>query len=206
MIITIFFPFQANNRITQLFAVHTPLYSLLVLIFIAVTTYLYVKIVFNPKYITDLMERYEYSLVKKNNEYFKLTMLKVLVVTALFLIIISLLPRLVMLVFRIPSYLIAQLIGGVAVVQLIGVFSDTLCQIDFYRSKAGSKIKEWSLCYVAFDEIEAQIKKGYLKGEGIEALVKPFRYSWGLPIRTVIDQYQIYVPSNSKEEARKLIL
>ena len=54
-------------------------------------------------------------------------------------------------------------------------------------------------------KIEAKIKSEYLKGKRINALVEPLRFTWGMPIRTAIDQYRIYTPEKDVQKARKLL-
>ena len=110
-----------------------------------------------------------------------------------------------MMILKIP-YLVATLIGGAGIITAVGVFSDVIRQLEFYKDKKESAIKNWSICYVAFDEIEAKIKSEFLKSKDILALVEPLRFTWGMPIRTMVDQYRIYVPADTKEEARNLII
>jgi len=62
-----------------------------------------------------------------------------------------------------------------------------------------------TVAYIAFDEIEAKVKSEYLKGNGINALVEPLRFTWGIPIRTAIDQYRIYTAARDVKKARRLI-
>jgi hypothetical protein len=59
---------------------------------------------------------------------------------------------------------------------------------------------------MAFDEFEASIKAEFLKNKGIQVLIEPFRFTWGMPVRTIVDQYKIYVPSEKKDEARNLLV
>jgi len=88
----------------------------------------------------------------------------------------------------------------------VGVFSDIIRQLEFFKNRQESGIKDWCICYIAFDEVEAKIKREHLKSKGISALVEPLRFSWGMPIRTIVDQYKIYVPTNKQQEARSLII
>ncbi len=178
-------------------------YAILIFVF----TYLYALIVFSSKYIVNLMNRYGYSLVstdKSNQDYLDDNMSKVLIISSLFLIGIAVIPDLAMSLLKIP-YLMATLIGGAGVITAVGVFSDIVNQLVFYKNKKDSGIKDWVICYVAFDEIEAKIKSEFLKSKSIPALVEPLRFTWGIPIRTMVDQYRIYTPINKQEEARNLI-
>jgi hypothetical protein len=110
-----------------------------------------------------------------------------------------------MMLLKIP-YSPANLFSAGILLVIVGVFSDIISQIGFFKDKFESGIKEWAICYVAFDEIEATIKSNYLKDQGIPALVEPLRFTWGLPIRTIVDQYRLYVPVNKNKEARDLLI
>lgn len=183
--------------------IYTVTYAVLIFIF----TYLYAWIVFSSKYIHSLVSKYNYSLVEKyksDADYLDNHMSKVLIITALFLTGIAVIPDLTMSLLKIP-YLMTTLIGGAGVITAVGVFSDILNQLVFFKNKKDSGIKEWTISYVAFDEIEARIKCEFLKNKGIPALVEPLRFTWGLPIRTMVDQYRIYTPINKQEEARNLV-
>ncbi|MDD5730008.1 MAG: hypothetical protein PHN57_02650 [Candidatus Omnitrophica bacterium] len=180
------------------------LYFLAYFILIAVFTYLYAAIIFSPKYILNTAAKYGYKLVKNNGrseeEYLDLGMLKVLIMSALFLIGIACIPDITAVFFRIP-YLVAGFLGGTAIALAVGVFSDIIRQLEFFRDKDISGIKNWKICYTAFDEIEAGLKSAFLNNKGVPALVEPLRFSWGMPERTMVDQYRIYVPEERKGEA-----
>ena len=88
---------------------------------------------------------------------------------------------------------------------IVGVIFDLTKQLEFYKAILDSGLDNWTVCYVASDEIEAEIKKSYLESKGIAALIEPLRFTWGLPIRTVVDQYRIYVAQEKKDQARELI-
>jgi len=179
-------------------------YKLLVAIPIFIFTYLYALIVFNRKYINKLMEKYGHSYGSVGEQCLKDAASKVLILTGAVLFCANILPSLTMRFLNMPYLLTALLSSGILLV-LVGVFSDIISQIEFFRAKGESGIKEWSICYIAFDEIEAKIKSEYLTDKGILALVEPLRFTWGMPIRTAVDQYRVYVPVEKKEEARSLI-
>jgi preprotein translocase subunit SecY len=185
------------------------LYTVVYLALIAVFTYLYAAIVFNPKYILNIMGRYGYAPVKSKDgqeeDYLDENMRKVLIITALFFAVVVLIPDLVMVFFKVP-HLVARFFGGIAIALAVGVFSDIIRQFGFFRDKQESGIKDWNICYIAFDEVEARIKSEHLKSKGIPALVEPLRFTWGMPIRTIVDQYRIYVPIDKRVEARSLII
>ncbi len=103
-------------------------------------------------------------------------------------------------------YWIASLFCGTAVLLGVGVFADILHQAEFFKNRVDSGIKDWEVCYTAFDEFEAKIKAEFLRSKGIQGLIEPFRFTWGIPVRTMVDQYRIYVPFDKKEEARNLLI
>jgi len=187
----------------------TILYTIISSVLIVVFTYLYALIVFDSKYLNGLVNKYGFSLASINDkapeDHLYNCMSKVLIVTAFVLLAVNIIPSLTMGFLKMP-YWIASLFCGTTVLLGVGVFSDILHQAEFFKSRSDSGIKNWAICYTAFDEFEAKIKSEYLKSKGISALVEPLRFTWGMPIRTVVDQYRIYVSSDKREEARNLIL
>ena len=49
--------------------------------------------------------------------------------------------------------------------------------------------KDIQIAYTAIDKIDTTIESEYLKEQGLVTLVEPLRFSWCIPIRTVVDQY-----------------
>lgn len=184
------------------------LYYLVYLILIVFFSYFYTAVVFNPKYVLHIASKYGYRLKDgngKDENYLDDNISKALITTIFFLATLALIPDIVMVSFRIP-YLVAGLFGGTGIVLAVGVFSDIIRQIGFFKDKQESGIKDWNICYIAFDEVESKIKSEYLKSRGIPALIEPLRFTWGMPIRTMVDQYRIYVPAEKKQAARDLVL
>lgn len=177
-------------------------------VFVILLTYFYAAIVFDPKYLNGLMSKHGYAPVmgkdEKAENFWDGKISKVLMLTALILVIISIIPDIIIHFLRMPS-VIAGLFGGSFVLLMVGVFSDILNQAEFFKAKSDSHVKDWTICYTALDEFDATIKAAFLKARNISALVEPLRFSWGMPIRTIVDSYKIYVPQDKKEEARKLI-
>ncbi|MFH1199341.1 MAG: hypothetical protein V1650_04210 [Candidatus Omnitrophota bacterium] len=179
--------------------------NFIVLVLTLALIYVYAKIIFSPKYINSLMSKYGYGhsdMAGPQNNYLNNTMLRTLILTGGIFTFINLLSLLGY-YFKMP-FLVAVLFGS-GVLLMVGIFSDIISQVEFFRSKSASGIKDWAICCVAFDEIEAQIKSEYLKNNKIIALVEPLRFSWGMPVRTIVDQYRIYVPFDKKDEAANLI-
>ncbi len=127
-------------------------------------------------------------------------------VTGLVLILISNLPGLIW-PFILNSKAVSFAVGGTGTLFLVGVFFDLMKQLEFFKKKKKeSGIENWAVCYIAPDEIEAQIKTGYLAAKQIPALMEPLRFTWGMPIRTAVDQYRIHVPAEKCAKARQMIL
>ena len=179
-------------------------YILLILLF----TYLYAPLVLKPHYFIDLTKKYGYAPSEGKEPDFRnhlrVKLLKLLAITGLFLAGIAVLPDLVMALLKLPPR-IASVIGGVQLLVVVGVFSDIVRQLVFLKERQESGTADWTVAYTAFDSVEATIKAQYLEGRGIRALVEPLRYTWGMPIRTIVDQYRIYTPTNRQEEARSLV-
>lgn len=209
-----------TNTIIFLFMAHLPflksslfvrfLIPIVKCILIFVFTYVYALIVFKPKYIQNLLKTYGVTVIGEDNRFIdrflKYNLKKVLVFTGLFLIGVMFLPDLITHLLKIPSYAIVGLFDWAVLIPFVGVISDIIQQLEFFKDKESSGIKTWSICYIALGENEAEIKKAYLTSQGIPSLVEPLRFSWGMPIRTIVDQYRIYVPKDKKKIARNLIL
>ncbi len=172
-------------------------------------TFLYSRVVFDSNRMAGQIRQFGFSI--EGTDLLKQRMNENLKIAALFLIAAFVLPDLL------EEYVGVNEIGGkssiafgliphFSIIVFIGVLLDTLSQVNFFKSKQESSEKDWGVCYTAFTEPEAEIKTMYLKTHGIKSLIEPFRFSWGMPIRTMIDQYRIYTPSDKISEARNLIL
>lgn len=175
-------------------------------ILILFLTYLYAVVIFKPSKVLDLLSKYNFSLNLKEGEdpkgYLDNNLSGVLIITFVMLFLASGLPSMISPLFKMP-YLVASFMGGTTVLILTGVFSDILRQLEFFYKKG--ETKDLEVAYVALDEIEATVKSEYLKSNNINALVEPIRFTWGMPIRTAIDQYRIYAPSDKVKDARELL-
>jgi len=214
-----YIPLGWTNTIIFLFAVHLPflksslfvrfLIPIIKCILVFVLTYVYALIVFKPKYIQNLLKTYGVTVIEEDSRFIdrflKYNLKKVLIFTGLFLIGIMFIPDLITHLLKMPSYAIVSLFDWAVLIPFVGVISDIIQQLEFFKDKESSG-KTWSICYIALGENEANIKKAYLISQGIPSLVEPLRFSWGMPIRTIVDQYRIYVPKDKKEMARNLIL
>lgn len=169
-------------------------------------TYLYAIVVFKPSQMIEFVGKYGYSVNatggKEAKAYLDDIVSKYLIITAILLIVVSNIPSILMYLFKIPLA-VAGMVGGTGILLLAGGFSDILNQLKFFRDKNG---RDYKVAYVSFSEIEAKVQSEYLKSKGIDSLVEPLRFTWGMPIRTTIDQYRIYTPQTKIEEARKLLV
>lgn len=97
----------------------------------------------------------------------------------------------------------AEAVTGALVLMFVGVVCDVFRQVAFFRS-ARAFSKPLAVCYTALDENEAEIQRALLQAKGFDAFVEPLTFSWGLPVRTPVDRYRIYVEAARCEEARAL--
>ena len=197
-----------NNFATQ-FSKGGGLYTILHSILVVFFTYFYIAVVFRPREIANNMRRYNCQIEnvaaeKEAEKYLDAKMTKNTMITALFLIAVALLPGLYGKVFGLP-YLVIAFIGGASLLIIIGVFYDLKCQIESHFAMKESNKGEWGIAYIAFDEIEAEIKKGFLETKEIPCVIEPLRFTWGMPIRTAVDQYRLYTPIGKREGLKKLL-
>lgn len=171
-------------------------------------TYFYAAIIFQPKKIVGLLKKYNYSLKSTENkepaQYLSNNLVNVLIITVFLLIVIPVIPETITNLLQIKDFTMIIMTGSVILI-FAGVFFDLLSQLEFFYEKSKLSNKDLAVAYIAPDEIEAKIKSEYLKDKGIDALVEPLRFTWGMPIKTAVDQYRIYTASNKVDEARMLI-
>jgi preprotein translocase subunit SecY len=179
-------------------------------------TYIYASIIFKPAYIQNLLQRFNLSFKapegKKVAHYLDSQLSKILIITFLLILILPNMPRWLHSLFVIPrinhvavSAHFVYVADALSILVFVGVFFDILSQLEFFYQKSKVSNKSMIVAYIAFDEIEAKIKSEYLNGKGVNALVEPLRFTWGIPIRTAIDQYRIYTPAKDVKKARKLL-
>ncbi len=176
-------------------------------------TYVYASIIFKPAYIQNLLQRFNFSLKstegKQPTEYLDNQLSKILIITAILLFVclhMSTFLRNLLSVETSSGTVVGFIsVSSIGLLVLAGVFFDLLSQLEFFYQKSKASRKNLTVAYIAFDEIEAKVKSEYLKGNGINALVEPLRFTWGIPIRTAIDQYRIYTAARDVKKARRLI-
>ena len=185
--------------------------SLFVLVMIF--TLMYKAIVYKPRHILNLMRRYKakFEGIKEEDtsSFLKRTSMIYGLGSGLFLAFIATLPTLVhIFLTKQPcdmtegSNVIMVALSGAGLLVIVGVLIDVKRQIKACLEMQKSDTKDWTLCYTTIDEIEANIKKGFLESRGIPAVIKPYQFTWGMPIRTVIDKFEVYVRTLDVDLAR----
>lgn len=189
----------------------TILYVIVEGILLFFCTYIYASIIFQPHYIQNLLQKYSFAVKeiegKEPTSYLDSSLSRILIITIILLFVMPKVSALISSLLPAAKRGIGIIFvgGSTCILIFAGVFFDILSQLEFFYQKNKRPNKNFSVAYVAFDEIEARIKSEYLRGEKIDALVEPLRFTWGIPIRTAIDQYRIYVPEKEVAKARKLI-
>lgn len=179
-------------------------YYIVSAILICTVTFAYTAIVISPEHIAAMIRKYGGSDDSKKVEeslYAGLNQQTLLV--SFFFILVALLPDFVVVNAQ-RSYVLASLVDATDVLILIGVCSDILIKIQALLEMD----KKNCLVQVetAFDEVEAVIKKNFLKENDVDCVVDPLRYTWGLPIRTALDQYRINVRECDLRKAKELLM
>lgn len=180
---------------------------------IFILTYIYMVVVFNPKYVKDVLNKYDAVIIKNGSEetydnvfsYLDSMVSKVCLITGIFLVGVNVLSGIIPKLFNCP-YKLYSIFSILEWMIIIGVIYDITKQIESkYEMKKYGETKEWKCVYASFSEIEAEIKKGYLVSKGIPCVVEPLRYTWGLPTQTAMDKYKINVPIDFNKDASELI-
>jgi len=208
-----FFNNPLLHSISSIFWPRSVTYFIIQGIVLFFCTYVYASIIFKPAYIQNLLQRFNFSLKstggKQPTQYLDNQLSKVLIITAILLFVCvhmsSFLSNLFSVEISRGTVVGFEFISGIGLLVLVGVFFDLLSQLEFFYQKSKASSKNLTVAYIAFDEIEAKVKSEYLKGQGIDALVEPLRFTWGIPIRTAIDQYRIYTAARDVKKARRLI-
>lgn len=176
------------------------------LILITLLCYGYVFILIRPKVILTMLQKHGFSVNTTINQAPENFLGKKATQTALLssaiLFLIGLVATGLMHLFGWP-YDFGNLLGASGILIAVGVFFDLTGRLRFFREREAQG--PCALVYVAVDEMEATIKKEFLKTKGVSALIEPLRYTWGMPIRTIIDEYRIHVPVEHRDHACSLL-
>ncbi len=166
-------------------------------------TFLYSKIVFSSKHVAHLTESLGFRPSLSENislkDFWNRALLKIFWKTSFFIIVIFVIEDIAINQFGIPPSL-ASALSGFQMLIGVGVVCDWFSQIEFLRKKDVSNEKDWKLCAIVGDEVEARLKAAFLEEKGIPVLTQPIRFTWGIPIRTMVDEYRLYTPSKNSEQ------
>jgi len=180
---------------------------LLVPLALLIFTLCYVKIIYQPRRFYELILKYKCraKLDKKIRieDILNHAVLKCVGFACMLFLVIYYLPLLLPLATGI-SFISAGIFGTFGIIILIGVYYDMRHQLEFFEKIEQSAASDWRLLNIAYDEPEAEIKKACLDSHGIMAQIKPSNFSWGLPIKTVVSNYQIFVPEQKLKEANQV--
>lgn len=181
---------------------------ILFILLVSLAAYVYRFLVFRPKYLHAFIDRFGYESAETGKQpsaqSLNSQMLKTVLITILFIVLVAFIQNSVVPFFDI-SFSLARILVGWPVIVLGGVSADIISQINFLRDQSISSIENWDVCHVVGDEWEATLKAGYLTTQGIPAMIEPLRFSWGMPTRTIIDEYKIHVPAEYRKEASNLL-
>ena len=172
-------------------------------------TYFYTKVVFNPCSIESQMlkygcqiesiptgktiQTYLYSIMKRNTLLIVLFLMGIIWLQTFYINLANI------------QYENSVFISGILLLVIIGVVYDIKCQLVSYFKMKETEELNWQIAYTAFDEIEAEIKKGFLKTKDISCVIEPLRFTWGMPIKTAVDEYRLYVPAAKLKEAVNIL-
>ncbi|MBI2336142.1 MAG: hypothetical protein HYU97_05215 [Deltaproteobacteria bacterium] len=181
--------------------------SFLALTLISIFGFIYFTLLFRPDRIISLLKKHQFIHSEENNTLLRRDLnqqMKPIVLVIILILFLTANTYFLVTYLGIPATL-AQFLG-VNLLITTGVFFDLRKRLAFFKEQETTAFREWVLAYVASDEIEAQVKKQFLSNQGITTLIEPLCYTWGMPIRTIIDEYRIYVPLSQSNQTRSALL
>jgi len=171
-------------------------------------TFLYAKIIYQPRHFYELILKHGCKIQKANSkkivDHLNYATLRAAILSIFLFIAIYYLPVMLPMMLKV-SFISAGVFGTFGLIILVGAHYDIKRQAKFFQKIRSLPLKQWSLLNTAADETEAQIQKATLRGFGIMTEIKPSHFSWGLPIRTAASGYYLYVPYEDKIKAAKLL-
>ncbi len=176
----------------------------LYVVFIAIFTYLYTLVVFRLRKIARDFRNVGASVLNSNTtilNYLINVRNRNILFTAIFLSIMTLCPIITTKLFDIP-YLITDFLGGINLLIIVGAVLNIKESVDFYLVKREQRVEG---IYSTFDEIEAALLREFFNNRGIPCLIQSLRFIWGLPIRTNIDRFILYVNKDNLEESKHIL-
>jgi len=169
-------------------------------------TYFYIAAILAITPLGKMLKRYGYTDKEENAK----SILGNKAINNLAIIIGSILALLVILPracdwFLKTPFILSSLFGASFLILGVGAVFSLLKQMEAKLIMAEAANQKWVICYTALDEIEATIKQAYLKDNGIESVIEPSRFTWGMPIKTIIDEYRIWVGEEGLARAKELL-
>lgn len=182
------------------------LYNLLYVLLIFIFTYLYTLVVFQPHKIARDFKRVGAFVSNLNSskglpDYLDDSLDKITLLTAIFLSMLALCPEIIMRLLKTP-YLVSSFLGGTSILIIAGAVLSIKETLDFYLLKSRPGLVK---IYSTFDESEAILLKEFINYKGTFCELQPMRFIWGLPVRTNIDRFILYVAQDNFEQSRHLL-
>ncbi|MBF0104565.1 MAG: hypothetical protein HQM16_04475 [Deltaproteobacteria bacterium] len=177
-------------------------------ILMSIFALLYSKIIMGINPMESICNRYQLEIVSSDTESSNGLLNKTTIYSlryTVFLLAIMNLENLFWGGFGMPS-VVRPIMASFYAFYLMGFLSDLKAHLSFLKSMTEPKTNTWFLCDITFDEIEAEIKRNLLINNGIDAMVEPLRFTWGMPIRTMVDEYRLYVGTNKADTAKELLI
>jgi len=179
-----------------------------VLITIMFLNFLYLKIVYQPMRLYELILKHKCKTcdkkVKRFEDQLNSAVLIVMGFTIALSVLIYYLPVILPLVLKI-SFVSGGIFGSFGIIIFIGLYYDIVKQIKFYQNIRNSAVKNWQLLEIAQDETEAVIKQACFTSQDIQAQIKPSHFVWGLPIRTASSGYYLYIEQKKIKQAQAIM-
>jgi preprotein translocase subunit SecY len=169
----------------------------------------YVPALFSRRAFTANLKRYGGELASDPNEYALTAVLDarlrdLIILSAFTLIWFAAASKLVRGLPPQPLRLVA--VGSLPRAFIVtAVLCDTIERMKAIRLIDGKGSKYVNV-FCAFTEVEACIKQGFLRSEGIDCMIEPVRFSWRIPIKTSLDRFNLHVLEDEVERGMDLLL
>ncbi|MBN2120109.1 MAG: preprotein translocase subunit SecY [Candidatus Omnitrophica bacterium] len=124
-----------NRVFSQFLHVRGLWYNLVYVLLVLFFMYFYTAIVFNPVEIANNLRKYGGFVPgirpgENTAKYLDYVATRLVFAGAVYISLIAILPTLIMMTFKIPSYAIASFFGGTTILIFVGVMLDTMRQIE----------------------------------------------------------------------------
>ncbi|MEW5895731.1 MAG: hypothetical protein AB1650_08275 [Candidatus Omnitrophota bacterium] len=200
------FPNEQLHKISFIFGKDSFWHYPAVTVLIIILTYLYAALLMEPEKLTSLLNKYGGSLNGLNQscaieEMFYRIFERVTLLIAGLCLGFTLFPSLINAIIPLPPRTGALFGLG----SFFIVFGAALDVIENLKAKMELTLERKEICISFIDEAEAVISQCYLMSRGIQSTIEPFRFTWGLPVKTAVDRFYLYVPKEMRERAKELL-